>query len=185
MKCLTRTTNLPNGCICKCWNNWPRQAPASPPSCPSLVSQSPKGSVHLNSHANAAAERDLLRRAFAPFFCQSAVQPGTSCHMTWRGKEAGSYQEGQESRLFPFVDLNGGVLNFRCWIDKLSWALANQSPLPPRTLVEVCMKGPSLLGFFSFVLGSGRVRRPHIQGEKRVVVLVLTTCRWTWLDQIT
>lgn len=88
------------------------------------------------------------------------------------------YQEGQESRLFPFVDLNGGVLNFRCWIDKLSWALANQSPLPPRTLVEVCMKGPSLLGFFSFVLGSGRVRRPHIQGEKRVVVLVLTTCRW-------
>jgi hypothetical protein len=105
--------------------------------------------------------------------------------MTWRGKEAGSYQEGQESRLFPFVDLNGGVLNFRCWIAKLSWALANQSPLPPRTLVEVCMKGPSLLGFFSFVLGSGRVRRPHIQGEKRVVVLVLTTCRWTWLDQIT
>jgi hypothetical protein len=32
--------------------------------------------------------------------------------MTWRGMEAGLYQEGQESRLFPFVDLNGGVLNF-------------------------------------------------------------------------
>jgi hypothetical protein len=43
------------------------------------------------------------------FFCQSAVQPGTSCHMTWRGMEAGPYREGQESRLFPFVDLNGGV----------------------------------------------------------------------------
>lgn len=51
---------------------------------------------------------------FCTFFfcCQSAVQPGTSCHMTWRGMEAGLYQEGQESRLFPFVDLNGGVLNF-------------------------------------------------------------------------
>jgi len=64
------------------------------------------------------------------------------------GAESASYQTGQELWLLAFMALGCG---FACWIDKLSCALANQRPLSRRALVEVCMKGPSLLGFFHFV----------------------------------
>ena len=70
-------------------------------------------SLFLNSHANAAAERDLLRRAFASFPIGCAARNQLPHDVERNTVEAGPfYQEGQESRLFPFVDLNGGVLNF-------------------------------------------------------------------------
>ena len=135
-------------------------------------------SLFLNSHANAAAERDLLRRAFASFPIGGAARNQLPHDVERNTVEAGPFhQEGQESRLFPFVDLNGGVLNFGCGIDRLSWALANQSPLPPRAPVEVCMKGPCLLGFLHLCWGAAASSCLTSKAKRG------TTS--TWLDQIT
>jgi hypothetical protein len=106
-----QTTNLPSGCIASVGTTGLARPLHRPPSCSSLVQWCPKGSsIHMQMQPRNGISSVGLLHLF--FFCQSAVQPGTSCHMTWRGMEAGLYQEGQESRLFPFVDLNGGVLNF-------------------------------------------------------------------------
>lgn len=71
------------------------------------------------------------------------------------------------------------------WIDKLSWALANQSPLPPRTLVEVCMKGPSFVGIFFICVGERPRPAASHPRRKEGRGVSFNDMQVDWLDQIT
>ena len=66
----------------------------------------PKGGVNLNSHANAAAERDLglLHHLLANRLRSQEQLP----HVV-EGSKRGPYQKGQKLVLFAFLLLNGGL----------------------------------------------------------------------------
>jgi hypothetical protein len=126
---------------------------------------------NLNSHANAAAERDPLRRAFAPIFLPIGCAARNQLPYDMEGNRSWTLSKGPDVAVVP---LRGPERwGFELWmgIDKLSWALANQSPLPPTDPGRSLHEGSKFVGIFSICVGE-RPRRvashPRLK-EGRVV----------------
>jgi hypothetical protein len=124
----------------------------------------PREVFHLNSHANAAAERDPLRRAFEPIFLPISCAARNQLPHDMEGNGSWTLSKGPDVAVVPLRGPERWGFELWMWDRQIVVGIGQSEPLTPTDPGRSLHEGLSLLGFFLFVLGSGRVAWPHIQG---------------------